>query len=227
MAEGALPLPLAIWLSPAFPVGSFAYSSGLEWAHEVGDVRTVDDLRDWLEVLLERGSVGNDAILLAEAFRAATLKDRAALSEVNALALALATSGERRLETASTGNAFLLAIEMSWPCSTLPLLSRNANSDFAYPVAVGLVAAGHNLALLATLDMFCLGFVSNLVSAAIRLGAIGQTDGQRVIAALLPTIQDAARNATTKSLDDIGTSVFRADLASLRHETQYSRLFRS
>ena len=225
--ENELPLPLAIWFSPAFPVGSFAYSNGLEWAHEVGDVRTADDLRDWLETLLMRGSVGNDAILLSEAFRAAMLKDCAALSEINALALALATSGERRLETASTGNAFILAIEKSWPCPSLLLLSRETNSDVAYPVAVGLASAGHGLTLFATLDMFCLGFVSNLVSAAIRLGAIGQTDGQRVIAALLPTIQEVARNATNKTLDDLGASVFRADLASLRHETQYSRLFRS
>ena len=225
--ESELPLPLAIWLSPAFPVGSFAYSGGLEWAHEVGDVRTADDLRDWLEALLRRGSVANDAILLAEAFRAATLKDCAALSEINELALALATSSERRLETASTGNAFLLAIETSWPCTTLPLLSRDTDPDVAYPVAVGLVAAGHNLALPVTLDMFCIGFVSNLVSAAIRLGAIGQTDGQRAIAALLPTIRDVARSAAAKTLEDLGTSVFRADLSSLRHETQYSRLFRS
>jgi urease accessory protein len=144
---------------------------------------------------------------------------------MNELALAMATSRERRLETATQGNALLLAIKKSWPCASLDLLA--ASEDVAYPVAVALATAGHNLPLDATLDMFCLGFVSNLVSAAIRLGIIGQTDGQRVLAALVPIIRETARECAGKDLDDLGGSAFRSDLASLCHETQYTRLFRS
>ena len=221
----AIELPLAIWFSPMFPVGAFAYSHGLEWAHEAGDIGDAHDLRDWLTTLVQRGALHNDAILLADAYRAAGQRDSNRLCDVNELALAMATSRERRLETATQGNAFLLAIKKSWPCATLDLL--DASEDAAYPVAVGVAAAGHNLPLDATLNMYCLGFVSNLVSAAIRLGMIGQTDAQSVIAALLPVLQETAQDCASKNLDELGNSAFRSDVASPRHETQYTRLFRS
>jgi len=220
-----LQLPLAVWFSPMFPVGAFAYSHGLEWAHEAGDIADAEDLRDWLTTLVERGALHNDAIILAAAYRAALLSDARELVDINELALALATSRERRLETATQGSAFLLAIRKSWPCATLEFL--NPEDEIAYPIAVALAAAGHNLPLDATLHMYCLGFISNLVSAAIRLGIIGQTDGQRVIAALMPVVLETARSCASKNLDELGGSAFRSDLASLRHETQYTRLFRS
>jgi urease accessory protein len=223
----AIELPLAIWFSPMFPVGAFAYSHGLEWAHEAGNISNADDLRDWLETVVQRGALRNDAILLGAAHSAALQEDARCLAEINELALAIATSRERRLETATQGNAFLLAIRKSWPCTTVDLLDETSGDDVAYPVAVALAAAGHNLPFEATLAMFCLTFVSNIVSAAIRLGIIGQTDAQRVIASLLPAIHDTAHACAFKDIDELGGSAFRSDLASLRHETQYTRLFRS
>jgi urease accessory protein len=221
----ATELPLAVWFSPMFPVGAFAYSHGLEWAHDGGDIGDADDLRDWLVTLVQRGALHNDAILLGAAYRTALQSDARGVAEINGLALAMATSRERRLETATQGNAFLLAIRKSWPCATLDRLQ--SSEDVAYPIAVAIAAAGHDLPLDATLDMFCLGFVSNLVSAAIRLGIVGQTDGQRVIAALMPIIHETAQSCANKHVDDLGGSSFRSDLASLKHETQYTRLFRS
>jgi urease accessory protein len=218
-------LPLAVWFSPMFPVGAFAYSHGLEWAHEAGDIAGADDLRDWLTTLIQRGALHNDAILVVPAHRAALQRDAQTLAEVNGLALAMATSRERRLETATQGNAFLLAIKKSWPCATVDLLEEG--EDVAYPVAVGVAATGHNLPLDATVAMYGLGFLANLVSAAIRLGVIGQSDGQSIIAALIPMIRDVAQSCASKTLDELGGSAFRSDLASLRHETQYTRLFRS
>jgi urease accessory protein len=220
-------LPLAIWFSPMFPVGAFAYSHGLEWAHEAGDIANADDLRDWLTTLVQRGALHNDAILLGEAYDAVLQEDARRLAEINELALAMATSRERRLETATQGNAFLLAIAKSWPCATLDLLDQASEDDIAYPVACALAAAGHKLPLDATLLMFCLGFVSNLVSAAIRLAIVGQTGGQRIIAALMPVIHETAQSCLHQNLSDLGGSAFRSDLASLHHETQYTRLFRS
>jgi urease accessory protein len=220
-----LQLPLAIWFSPMFPVGAFAYSHGLEWAQEASDVTDADDLRDWLSTLIQRGALHNDAILLADAYRAARRCDANRVCETNELALAMATSRERRLETATQGNAFLLAIKKSWPCASIDLL--DASEDVAYPVAVALATAGHNLPLDGTLNMFSLGFVANLVSAAIRLGIIGQSDAQSVIAALIPMIGETAQSCGSENLDDLGGSAFRSDLASLKHETQYTRLFRS
>jgi urease accessory protein len=220
-------LPLAVWMSPMFPVGGFAYSHGLEWAHEAGDLPDADALLDWLSTLLASGAPRNDALVLAEAYRAAAAQDRDKLGHVAELALALATSRERLLETASQGQAFVRAIRNSWPCPALDLLAPGAQSEVAYPVAIGVAAAGHAMPLRASLEMFLVGFMSNLVSAAIKLGIIGQTGGQTIIAALLPPIRDLALFALSATLDDLGACCVRSDIASLRHETQYTRLFRS
>ena len=225
MTTTAAELPLAVWMSPLFPVGGFAYSHGLEWAFEAGDLADAAALRDWLATLLARGGPRNDAILLAEVYRATIARDAPRLAETNDLALALANSRERLLETATQGNAFRRAVMKSWACPALDLLDPAA--DVAYPVAVAVAAAGHGIDLPPTLRMFTLGVLSNLVSAALRLGAVGQTDGQTVLAALLPAIEATAGFAAASTLDDLGGACFRADLASLRHETQYTRLFRS
>jgi urease accessory protein len=220
-------LPLMIWLSPAFPVGAFAYSHGLEWAHEAGDVTDAAGLEAWLGDLLAYGAARNDAILFAAAYRAADAGDDAALAEVAELALALAASEERRLETTTQGDAFAGAIARSWPCGTVDLLKGAWPGPLAYPAAVAAAAAGHGIPLPEALEAFALGFVGNLVSAAVRLGVVGQTDGQRVIAALVPQVRNLAALARDAALDDLGGCAFRSDLAALRHETQYTRLFRS
>jgi urease accessory protein len=220
MAESAH-LPLAIWLSPAFPVGAFAYSHALEWAVDCGDVTDAGTLSAWVDDLVRHGSARNDAILVAASHRAAG--DAKALAEINELALALAPSRERRLETAQQGTAFVTAMRTSWPCAALEALEGEA----AYPVALGAAAGAHAMPLAATLEHFLLAFAANLVSAAVRLGPIGQTDGQRVTAGALPAIQDTARFALNSTLDDLGSATLRADLFSMQHETQYSRLFRS
>lgn len=221
------PLPLFVWLSPAFPVGAFAYSHGLEWAFEAGDLTGAAALEAWLLDLLEHGAARNDAILFASAYRAATAGDGAALAELAELALALAGTAERRLETVTQGDAFVVAIAKSWPCSSIDHLKGAWDGPVPYPVAVGVAAAGHDLRLGEALEAFALGFVANLVSASVRLGVVGQTDGQRVTAALIGPVRALAAEAEASTLDDLGGAAFRSDLAALRHETQYSRLFRS
>lgn len=220
-------LPLMVWLSPAFPVGAFAYSHGLEWVHEAGDVTDAPSLEGWIADLLHFGAPRNDAILFTATYRAAGEGDGPALASVAELALALASSEERRLETATQGDAFLAAIARAWPCAAVERLKASWAEPVAYPVAVAVAAVGHGLPLDDSLEAFLLGFVSNLVSAAVRLGIVGQTDGQRVIAALIPGVRELAAFAVDASLDDLGGCAFRSDLAALRHETQYTRLFRS
>jgi urease accessory protein len=220
-------LLLTIWLSPSFPVGAFAYSHGLEWAVEAGDVSDEATLVAWLRDLIEHGSVRTDAVLLAEAFRATQALDRAALADVNALALALSPSSERRLETAQQGRSFIEAIAAAWPASGLAEPRSALGDEIAYPIAVGLACAAHEIPIARACESFALGFVANLVSAAVRLSVVGQTQGQRALAALASPVATLGAFAATSSLDDLGSVAFRSDIASMRHETQYSRLFRS
>lgn len=220
-------LPLMIWLSPSFPVGAFAYSHGLEWAFECGDLHDAATLQDWLDALVCHGSLRNDLILFACAARAIEAGDDAALVEIAELALALANSAERRLETVTQGNAFVSALRAAWPCAEIDHLKQAWPGDVAYPLAVAVACAGHGLPLTAALEAYGLAFVANLVSASVRLGIIGQTDGQKITAALVPSVCAAAAEAGPATLEDLGGCAFRSDLASLRHETQYSRLFRS
>jgi urease accessory protein len=164
---------------------------------------------------------------MALAHRAAGAGDAAEIADLADLGRALATSAERRLETISQGDAFALAIAKSWPCEGVDHLRRDAPDGVPFPVAVGVAAAGHALDLADTLEAFVLGGVANLVSAAVRLGIVGQTDGQRVTAALLGRVRAVALFAQTADRDDLGGCAFRSDLAAIQHETLYSRLFRS
>lgn len=229
MAEPAadFPLELQVWLSPSFPVGSFAYSHGLEWAVEAGLVRDRWTARDWLADLLTSGGPRNDAILLGCTWRAAREGVLDALAETNEMALALAGSRERLLETAMQGNAFLAAVEAAWPSPRLPELRTALTGDVAYPVAVGLTAGARGLPLPPTLRAFCTAVAGNLVSALVRLSAIGQTDGQRILADLMPAIESLSASAAQATLEDIGGAAFLSDIAAIAHETQHTRLFRS
>lgn len=218
-------LPLLAWLSPAFPVGAFAYSHGIETAVDVGWIHDAASLQAWLGDLLRHGSARQDAVLAAESWRLARTGDAECLAELNDLGLALAPSRERRLETAGMGRAFADTIRTAWPEAFSEALPRG--QDIAYPVAFGATAATGGMPLQPSLDALALGFVTNLVSAAVRLGPIGQTDGQRVIASLLPEAQRLGTWAATSTLDDLGACALRSDIAALQHETLYSRLFRS
>jgi urease accessory protein len=213
-------LRLVTWLSPAFPVGGFAYSSGLEKAVEDGLVRDQPGLAAWLTSLLHHGAIWNDAVLLAEAWR--NWQQRPMLDAVSELALALAGSKERYLETVALGTAFRDAAQ-AWPSAVLGWL----NGPVAYPVAVGAVSASHNIGCEATLAAYLHAAVSQQVSAGIRLGLMGQSQGVALLAGLENTIEQVAARAALSTLDDLGSATVAAEIASARHEMQASRLFRS
>lgn len=217
---------LLCWLSPAFPVGAYAYSHGLEWAVEAGDVRDEASLEDWLAALLSHGIGRSDGILLATAHRAAEAGDVEALVAANDLALALAPSAELRLETAQQGRSFLDAVTSSWPERRLCALAHRLD-EVAYPIALGLAASCHRVRLASTVQAYLTALAGNLVSAAIRLAPIGQSAGQRILARLAPRLPALTAEALAADPDDVGGATFRSDLGSLRHETQYTRLFRS
>lgn len=215
------------WLSPAFPIGAFSYSSGLEWAVESGDISSAGTLKDWLAAMLSDGAGFCDAVFMAQAHRQTAAADDLALGNVAELASAMVPSRERLLETSAQGRAFMEMARAAWPCERLGALAAVLGPAPAYPVAVGVLCAAHGLALAPSLQAFLHALVSNWISAAARLVPLGQTDGQRTLAALESDIAATATRATAAGLDEVGSATFRADLASLRHEAQYTRLFRS
>jgi urease accessory protein len=225
--ESAARYRLMAWLSPAYPVGAFSYSSGIEWAVEAGDIHDAASLQEWLAVMLADGAGFCDGVLLAHAYRAAHTGNMATLRDVAELAAALAPSKERHLETTAQGNAFADVTESAWPCDALTQFKGVWDGAVAYPVAVAVAAAGHAIALEAALGAYLQAVTANWVSAGVRLIPLGHSQGQRVLAALEPAVTETAQRALTAALDDLGSAAFRTDLASLRHETQYTRLFRS
>jgi urease accessory protein len=218
---------LMAWLSPSYPVGAFSYSSGIEWAVEAGDIRDADSLRRWLSVVIGEGGGFCDAVFFVHAHRSLADWGGRELKAVAELAAAFAPSKERHLETTAQGAAFIEATRAAWPCVAIDRLATTWTGPVAYPVAVGVAAAGHDIPLDPALRAFLHAVVANLISAGVRLVPLGQSDGQRVLAALEPVVEATVQRALTTSLDDVGSVAWRGDLASMLHETQYTRLFRS
>src|SRR5579872_5162001 len=218
---------LMTWLSPSFPVGAFSYSSGIEWAVEAGDIADAASLQDWLASVLADGAGICDGIFLAQAHRSASSGDTTKLAEIAELAAAFVPSRERRLETVAQGRAFIETARAAWPAASLDRFVEACGAIIAYPVAVGIVSAAHKVPLASVIHAFLHALASNWISAGARLVPLGQTDSQRLLALLEPVVADSARRALAASIADLGSATFRADLASMRHETQYTRLFRS
>jgi urease accessory protein len=218
---------LMTWLSPAFPVGAFSYSSGIEWAVEAGDIADAASLREWLAAMLAEGPGFCDGVFLAGAYRAAASHDDAGLRDLAELASAFVPSRERQLETTSQGRAFIDIAHAAWNCDGLDEMIAACDGPIVYPVAVGIVSAAHQIPLPPTMHAFFHALTSNWISAGARLVPLGQTDSQRVLARLEPVVAATVKRALEATLDDLGSATFRADLAGMRHETQYTRLFRS
>jgi urease accessory protein len=207
---------LLSWLSPAFPVGAFAYSHGVEQAINAGLVRDRAGLIDWLSALLERGSASNDAVLLAQAWRQASAGGD--YTQIAELTEAMSGSRERHMETTLQGAAFGAAVA-EWGVSG-PLTAP-------YPIAVAVAAARHQIPLGDTLTAYLHAFTSNLVQASVRLVPLGQRDGVAALAALEPVILATVARASASTLDDLGSNTVTSDIMSMQHETLYSRVFRS
>jgi len=218
---------LMTWFSPGYPLGAFSYSSGIEWGVEAGDISDATTLRSWLTVMVAEGGGYCDAVFFAHAYRAASEMDDGSLRTASELAIALAPSAERHLETTAQGRAFLDITRAAWPCAALGRLDSVANGIVALPVAVAAACAGHGIALAPAVGCYLHALAANLVSAGVRLIPLGQSDGQRVLAALEPVVTATAARALTTPLDKVASTAIRADLASMHHETQYTRLFRS
>ncbi|MFC3674778.1 urease accessory protein UreF [Ferrovibrio xuzhouensis] len=217
---------LMAWFSPAYPIGAFSYSHGIEYAVEAGFVKTAADLSDWIGEILLHGAGHVDAVLLKAAYESAG--DPAALDGLADLAAAWRGTAETALESGQQGGSFLLVTRAAWGHPDLDsFAARRGEATVALSIAIGLAAAAHRLDLKAVLAAYLHAFGANLVSAAVRLIPLGQTDGQRALAALMPVTEAAVTKALATPLEGCGTAVPMVDLCSMQHETQYTRLFRS
>lgn len=220
---------LLTWLSPAFPVGAFSYSHGLEYAVEAGLVSDRATLIAWIEGIMRYGAGRLDGMLLLAAHRAATESDSERLKEVAELASAMRGSAELALESTAQGAAFLKAIGTGWPhlaaSPVLRVLSQTTGP--AYPVAVGATAAVSGIAETPVLQAYLTAFCGNLVSAALRLAPIGQSDGIAALALLEPTVSRQLERLRTAPFETLGAASLTVDWCSMKHETQETRLFRS
>ena len=225
MIDAAATLRLLAWLSPSFPTGAYAYSHGLEWAVETRDIHDGETLRIWLGDVLTNGAGRSDVILVRHAHRGA--QDVDALLHIAELAAAASPARERQGETLGQGGAFVAAATPWHTPALVSLVERIGREHIAYPVAVGALAGAHGIPEDAVAAGYLETFAANLISAAVRLVPLGQTAGLRVLAALEPVILRIAAETRAATLDDLGGCAFRSDIAAMRHETQYTRLFRS
>lgn len=205
-------LTLAQWLSPSFPIGAFAYSHGLEWAVQAGLVRDANDLQDWLSDLLIFGSGRADAIWVWQAMAGGDL------TALDGQARAFAASAERLREASRQGAAFAATANAVWKLDVPTVV---------LPLAVGAAARQMGMHGADTVALYAHAFASNLTAAAIRLVPLGQTEGQRVLAALTPICAHLADQTQGAGPDDIYSNCFLSDIAAMRHETQDTRLFQS
>lgn len=227
MTDETALLRLMSWLSPSFPVGAYTYSHGLEAAVEQAGITDRQSAGAWITDLVAEGAGRADTILLGHAWRAIAEGNDGLLADVAGEAVALSPTSELALETESQGAAFLRAVESAWPTGAVARLRAVHDGPVAYPVAVGVTAAGHQVALTETAVAYLHAFAANLVSAVVRLVPLGQTDGLMITSAIEPLLPKIAAEALDTPLDRLSTSTLLADIRSMQHETQRTRLFRS
>jgi urease accessory protein len=219
---------LLAWLSPAYPIGAFSYSHGVETAVEEGFIKDRVSLVTWLQTVLSDGTGRVDGALFAAAWRAAGAKDWILFDAIAERAAAWRGTSEMALESRQQGGSFLSITKNAWKHPDLDAAHERLAGEIALPVAVALAAAVHGIALEMALSGYLHAFTANLISAAVRTVPLGQTDGQLALAGLEAYVNQAARAAiAVESLDEVGTATPLLDWCSLKHETQYTRLFRS
>jgi urease accessory protein len=219
---------LLAWLSPAYPIGGFSYSHGIETAVEHGFVINRASLVAWIQTVLLGGTGRTDGALFAAAWRAAEARDWPAFDSIAERASAWRGTSEMALESRQQGGSFLSITRTAWPQADLDTAHERLGGEVALPVAVALATAAHGIALETALEGYLHAFTANLISAAVRTVPLGQSDGQVALASLEPSVRKAVEAAIAVSdLDEVGTATPLLDWCSMRHETQYTRLFRS
>jgi len=212
--------------SPGLPIGAYCYSQGLESALDAGLVRDADSAHHWLRDVLLGPVAHFDAALVAQAYRAAVSGDEAGVCAINARYLAARETAEQRLETCQMGYSLTTLLralpegeEMYWPAAL--------GGTTTFPVAWALAAHRLGVAPAAATGAFVYGWLENQVLVLMKAMPLGHTAAQRLTSSLLPSLEEAARIAMSLPQGEFSNFAPMLGWAAMRHETQYSRLFRS
>lgn len=211
--------------SPALPVGAYSYSEGLETLIDRQTITDGDRLADWIERELRFGAIRLEAAVMLRGYRAATTSDASGLAYWNQWLSAAKETEELRHQSWQMGSALRrLAISLH-PSLEDAMGASGTPCNFA--IAFGILAAGWQLDEKAVLQAYLQSWTTNIIGAGIKLIPLGQTLGQQLLVQLYPEIDTATTEILTLEDDDLVSCGWGLALASMAHETLYSRLFRS
>ncbi|MGI0489193.1 urease accessory protein UreF [Pantanalinema rosaneae CENA516] len=224
MPDSAL-LALLQLASPALPIGAYSYSEGLETLVEQGTIVDAASLNHWLTQELRYGAVRLEVAIMGRAYRATQQQNWAELAAWNAWLSAARETEELRQQSWQMGRSLLRLFQDLCPEAIVPEVCQSDSCNSA--IGMGLIAAYWQIDLQSAILGYLHSWASNLISAGIKLIPLGQTTGQQILVQLHPQIQATAQTSLTLTDDDLTSCGWGLALASMTHETQYSRLFRS
>lgn len=224
MLENLALLRLMHLISPTLPIGSFTYSQGIEWAVEAAWIQEVNQLEAWLSSQLQANITQLELPLLKRMYAALIEHDLASLEHWIAIANANRETAELLLEEKNRGRALtdlLIALEIPEAVGLKPLLSQSQVAAFA------LASVHWQIPIEQAAYGYAWSWLENLVLAAVKIIPLGQTQGQKTLQHMTPQLLQAVEQGLQIVDENIGASLFALAIASSRHETQYTRLFRS
>jgi urease accessory protein len=213
--------------SPALPIGAYSYSEGIEALVHSGQIASAEVFGQWVEAELQRGAIRLEAAVMGRAFQAWQQNEGAALEHWNNWLSAVRDGEELRLQSWQMGRSLLRLVGDLEPTGLDPLPEALRTGSCNFAIAFGITAALWQLSLPETTLVFLHSWAANLISAGVRLVPLGQTEGQRLLRRLADPLQQSAAGIQGLTDDQLFACSWGLSLASMAHETQYSRLFRS
>ena len=199
---------LQVWFSSSFPIGSYAYSHGLEALIDDKKIKNKDDVKEFLDALLFYGTLRNDYIFMKSIYNG---------EEINELILASASSKERQIEMIDMGNSFRKIMKDSWE------LSLPENTSFIYCLAKA--GLHFDIKFDDLIKFYLQSFISNLINVCVKHIPMSQKDGQSLNVIFINQIQEFLSHSDKLTLKDIGTTFFIGDIFAIKHEYLDSRIY--
>ncbi len=199
---------LQIWFSSSFPVGSYAYSHGLEAIIDNKLINNKNDVEEFLNALLFNGTLRNEYIFIKSIYEG---------KEINNLILSSASSKERQIEMVDMGNSFRKIMKQSWD------FELAENTAFTYCLTKA--AIHFNIKFDYLIKFYLQSFISNLINVCVKHIPISQKDGQKLNVIFINQIQDFLQKSEKLNLEDIGSTFFIGDLFSIKHENLETRIY--